>query len=246
MSDESGLEARLSAVKARRGYLLPHHGLMALTSPRLLDAYDQAYAALALDQRLLSVHDRECVWLAILIATDEAAATHHVPKLLAAGGTLATVEAVLGLTAWAAGGPGYLFVARWWAPHLDGFDLTRAYGDALARVSAGIEPRIAAMCAAATHAARGDFELLRQAIPLAYRLNVPEAELAEALSLVMFPGSVPYFVETARVWLELIREGAVQPGPAFAAWARLQGQGGYDEASGKASGKAWPERDNGQ
>jgi hypothetical protein len=58
-------------------------------------------------------------------------------------------------------------------------------------------------------------------------------ELAEALSLVMFPGSVPRFVEAAGVWLELIRAGRISPSSAFAAWARLEGQGGFDEASAR-------------
>ena len=234
--DDRELELRLQAVKAKRGYLLPHHGLMALTSQRLLDAYDGAYTALALDQRVLSVHDREFVWLAILIATDERAATHHIPKFLGAGGTVAGAEDALRVTAWASGAPGYLFVGEWWTPHLPGFDLSRAYAAAFRAVTAGADLRLAVMAAAAVHAARGDFALLRQAIPLAYALEVPELDLAEALSLVMFPGSVPYFVEAAGIWLDLIREGAVRPSPAFAAWARLQGQGGYDEAAG-ADGK---------
>lgn len=234
-SDDRGLEERLQAVKAKRGYLLPHHGLMALTSQRLLDAYDAAYAALALEPRVLSVHDREFVWLAILIATDERAATHHVPKFLAAGGSVAEVEASLRVTAWAMGGPGYLFAGEWWTRHLPSFDMGRAYASALGAVVGRDSLRLGLMAAAAVHAARGDFALLRLAIPLAYEAGVPELDLAEALSLVMFPGSVPYFVEAAGVWLELIREGRVKPSPAFAAWARLQGQGGYDEAASRGS-----------
>ena len=233
--DDRGLAERLQAVKAKRGYLLPHHGLMALTSQKLLDAYDAAYAALALDERVLSVHDREFVWLAILVATDERAATHHVPKFLAAGGTVAAVETVLRVTAWAMGGPGYLFAGEWWTRHLPGFDRERAYAGGLRKVVSDDPLRLGIMAAAAVHAARGDFALLRLAIPLAYEAEVPELDLAEALSLVMFPGSVPYFVEAAGVWLELIREGRVRPSPAFAAWARMQGQGGYDEAAGKGA-----------
>ena len=92
------------------------------------------------------------------------------------------------------------------------------------------------MCACAVHAARADFRLLRLAIIGAYRARVAEADLAEALSIVMFPGSVPHFVEAARVWMEVIREGLVTPSAAFAAWAGLDGQGGFDEASGKVRG----------
>lgn len=224
--------AKLAALKAKRGYLLPHHGLLAVTSDRLLEAYDAAYTALALDMRVLSVHDREFVWLAILIATDEALATHHIPKFRNAGGSDAEIAAILRLTAWAMGGRAYGFVDRHWLEHLPGLDLDAAYRDAVIRLAEGCELRLALMAVAAVHAACGDFDLLKKAIPLAYDRQVPEPELAEAVSLVMFPGSVPYFVEAARVWLDLIRAGTVTPSPAFAAWARLDGQGGYDEASG--------------
>jgi hypothetical protein len=49
----AALEARLAAVKAKRGYLLPHHGLLALAFPRLLEGYDAAYTAMALEQTRL-------------------------------------------------------------------------------------------------------------------------------------------------------------------------------------------------
>lgn len=225
MSTSDDIEARLRAVREKRGYLLPHHGLLAITSPRMLDAYDHAYTELALAPRVLDAHDREFVWLAILIATDEALATHHIAKFLAAGGTIAEVEAVLRLTAWAMGGRAYGFVGEHWLPHLPGLDLDAAYANAMP--GAG---RLAIMAAAAVHACLADWAQLRRSIRLAYAQVVPEVELAEALSLVMFPGSVPRFVEAARVWLELIREGVVAPGPDFAAWAALQGQGGFDEA----------------
>ncbi len=224
--------AKLAALKAKRGYLLPHHGLMAVTSDKLLAAYDAAYTALALDMRVLSVHDREYVWLAILIATDEALASHHIPKFRKDGGSDAEVAAILRLTAWAGGAPAYGFVDRHWLAHLPGFDIDQAYRDALTHLAAGTDLRLAIMAVGAVHAARGDFDLLKRLIRLAYDHSVPEPELAEAISLMMFPGSVPYFVEAARVWLDLIRAGEVQPSPAFAAWAALDGQGGYDEASG--------------
>jgi len=232
---EPGIDigAKLAALKAKRGYLLPHHGLLAVTSDKLLEAYDAAYTALALDMRVLTVHDREFVWLAILIATDEALATHHIPKFRNAGGTDVELAAILRLTAWAAGGRAYGFVGRHWLAHLPGFDLDGAYRNAIIGLATGCDLRLALMAVAAVHAAKGDFDQLSRAIPLAYERAVQEPELAEALSLMMFPGSVPYFVEAARVWLELIRADKVKASPAFVAWARQDGQGGYDEASGQ-------------
>lgn len=232
MDQHHELEARLQAVRARRGYLLPHHGLLAITSEGLLRAYDAAYTALALDARVLSVHDRETVWLAILIATDEALATHHLPKFRDGGGTDEEIAAILRLTSWAIGVRAYRFVASAWSPHLPGISVAGAYRESFERLVAPLSPRLGWMAVAAVHACRGDVDWLAEAIVAAYDGAVPEVELAEALSLVMFPGSVPCFVEAARVWLGLIRAGRVAPSPAFAAWAALDGQGGFDQAAG--------------
>ena len=220
--DAKELQRRLASLKAKRGYLLPHHGLLAVTSERLLAAYDEAYTALALEMKTLSVRDRELVWLAVLIATDEAAATHHIPKFLDGGGTAPEVEAVLRLTALLKGATAYEFVQAHWA--------------GVEAAAAPLSPRDAWLCACSVHAALGRFSWLRHALVAAYGCGVAEADLAEALSIMMFPGSVPHFVEAARTWLDLIRSGAVTPSPAFAAWAALPGQGGYDEVVGSGPG----------
>lgn len=44
---------RLDEVRAKRGYLLPHHGLLAIAAPRLLAGYDAAYTALTLEPRTM-------------------------------------------------------------------------------------------------------------------------------------------------------------------------------------------------
>jgi alkylhydroperoxidase/carboxymuconolactone decarboxylase family protein YurZ len=232
-AEDREIEARLQAVKAARGYLLPHHGLLAITSEAMLAAYDRAYRALALDPRVLSVRDREFVWLAVLIATDEGLATHHLPRFKEGGGTNAEILVAVRLAAWAGGADAYEFVERWWTPHLPGLDVDAAYRETLRTLADGAPLRLALLAVASVHAACNAPTLLKRAIRLAYAERVPEPELAEALSIVMFPGSVPYFVEAARAWLDLIRAGEVEPSPAFAAWARLEGQGGYDETRGK-------------
>ena len=116
------LERELEQVRAKRGYLLPHHGLMALTSPKLLAGYDAAYSAMALDDRILSHHDREFVWLAVLAAVDESLATHHIAKLREAGGTDDTIAASFAACAWALGGQAHDFAARDWARQLAPWD----------------------------------------------------------------------------------------------------------------------------
>jgi alkylhydroperoxidase/carboxymuconolactone decarboxylase family protein YurZ len=229
------LPEKLEKLRQKRGYLLPHHGLLAITSPGLLDAYDATYTALALDDRVLSRHDREFVWLAILIATGESIATHHIAKFRQAGGTDAEIGSILSLTALALGFEAFRFVEQHWLHHLPAIDPRRSYLSAVQRSAGDVAPRLVHLAAAAVHTCRAAWDALRLQIVAAYDAGVPEAELAEALSLCMFPGSVPHFVEAARVWRELVTAGQVQASPPFRAWAALSGQGGYDEGAGAAS-----------
>ncbi|WP_439579657.1 carboxymuconolactone decarboxylase family protein [Elioraea sp.] len=229
-SDDRMLAARLQAVKDKRGYLLAHHGLLAAISEEMLARYDALYTALALDRKVLDERAREFVWLCVLIATDEAIASHHIAKFRQGGGTAEEIAAAIRLTAWAVGARAYAFIADHWAQHLPDVVIAERYRTDLTINAGAVPPRIAIPAVAAVHAARGDHALLARAITFAYAIDVPEPELAEALTIMMFPGSVPRFVEAAKVWLDLIRAGTVRPSSAFAAWARLQGQGGFDEA----------------
>lgn len=232
IENEDELKRLLSDVRKKRGYLLPHHGLLALTSPDMLAAYDRAYTALALDPRVLNVHDREFVWLAILIATDEALATHHIAKFRGGGGTDAEIEAILALSAVALGVRAYRFVGTHWQAHLPAIDVKRGYLAATDAVSAKADRRLVRMALAAIHACAGAWDALRWEIAAAYDARVPEMDLAEAISLVMFPGSVPRFVEAAGVWRDMIAKGEVEASKPFRIWAGMSGQDGYDEVSG--------------
>jgi hypothetical protein len=84
----------LEAVRDKRGYLLPHHGLLALSAPNLLQHYDQLYSSLTLTERYLDRHDHEFVWLGVLMSTQEALGTHHVQRFLNAGGTADAVAII--------------------------------------------------------------------------------------------------------------------------------------------------------
>ncbi|PWS37536.1 hypothetical protein DFH01_11965 [Falsiroseomonas bella] len=233
MSDETAaeLEARLAAVRAKRGYLLPHHGLMALAFPKLLEGYDAAYTALALDDRVLSHHDREFVWLAVLSATDERVATHHIQKFRDAGGTDAGIGAAFAAAALAIGAEAFDFAARDWARQLAPFDPGAAYLAALRRVAPDAPMRLVHLAGLAVQVCRARWRPFGWHLEAAYADAVPEEEMAEAISLAMFPGSVPYFVEACAEWRRLIQEGRLPASPRFQAWARMTGQGGHDEAS---------------
>ena len=226
MSDD-GLRTLLAGLKAKRGYLLPHHGLMAVTAPNLLAAYDAAYTAMALDDRVLSHHDREFVWLGVLIATSEEIATHHLEKLRKAGGTDAEVRSCMALSATVCGFRAYRFVDAHWTQHLPGIDPKAEWGRAMLRAGEGAEERLLHMTACAIQVCNGDWTGLRWQLAQAYAAGIDEVELAEAISLTMFPASVPNFVTAAQVWMTMIREGELQASEPFRDWAMMSGQGGH-------------------
>ena len=66
--DVQELERHLDDVRRKRGYLLPHHGLMATALPGMLEDYDRLYTSLALTPRHLDRLEHEAVWLVVLIA----------------------------------------------------------------------------------------------------------------------------------------------------------------------------------
>lgn len=235
-SGVDGLVARLATLRAERGYLLPHHGLLAALAPDVLDAYGALYRALTLGKRHLDEFTKEFVWLAILAATDEAAATHHVAKFRAAGGTDAQISIAVRLAAWVRGEGAIAFAETVWAPHMPGWDWQQARAAVRAALIAGgdIPPELALLAEIATRTCLDQWKQLAEAIVEAIVAGESEDRVAEALMLTIFPAGVPRFVEAAGVWLELIRMNRIKASPRLRAWADLAGQGGHDEASGKA------------
>ena len=170
----------------------------------------------------------------ILVSTGEAIATHHLDRLKKSGGGVADVEATLALAAWADGASRFAFVEAHWAPHLGGFEKAAAYRkglDALLAVHR-VDRAMAEIGMAAAHQCHRRWTWVREHIKGAYEAGASELAIAEGLSLAMFPGGVPNFVDACDHWRQLISEGAVKASEPFQAWARMTGQGGFDEASG--------------
>ena len=202
------VETALDALRAKRGYLLPHHGLLAVSAPALLEAYDATYTAMTLTRRVMTDYEKEIVWLIILVSTGEAIATHHIDRLYKSGGCSADVEAALALAAWSEGAEHHAFVAAHWGPHLKDFDAVAAYRNGLETL------------------------LTREHITGAYTAGADEGALAEGQSLALFPGGVPNFVDACDEWRKMIAAGEVEASAPYLAWARMTGQGGFDEAAG--------------
>jgi alkylhydroperoxidase/carboxymuconolactone decarboxylase family protein YurZ len=220
MPDAAEVDRRLAEVRAKRGYLLPHHGLLAIAAPELLAGYDAAYTALTLTPRSMDERSKEFVWLAVLVSTDEALATHHIAKFRDGGGTDAEIELAVRLAAFAEGAHCFAFAAEKWGHHLPAYNREAAYRAALDAAQAGstIPRGLVEVTLAAVHTTRRAWWELAVHIRGAYAEGVPELELAEGISYAMFPGSIPNFVDACGVWQGMIERNEVPASDSFRLW----------------------------
>jgi alkylhydroperoxidase/carboxymuconolactone decarboxylase family protein YurZ len=230
--DVQELERHLDDVRRKRGYLLPHHGLMATALPGMLEDYDRLYSSIALTPRHLERIDHEVVWLVVLITVNESLGTHHLARYREAGGDEASLRDIVSLAGFCRGASAWCFVADSWATHLPDLSARDGYEAALLASAGGVAPRVAHLAVLAAHACAADWRLFDWQLEAAYAAGVDERHMAEALSLVAFPGSVPNFARACGAWQAAILAGRVNASDSFQAWAELTGQGGYDEAAG--------------
>ena len=228
------VEERLKSLRAARGYLLPHHGLLAVATPDLLDAYDATYSTLTLERNHLGEQTKEFVWLTILGATRVSIGTHHIRRWRDSGGSDAKFEAALKLAAYAQGVSVFPFIQKHWSAHLPGRDTVQIYRDGINGVvgDMGIPTSWLELALASTHACLQQWWAFEIHVAGAYSAGASEGELAEALTFAMFHGGAPCFVNACDKWRRLILAGDVPATEPYRAWAEMPGQGGYDEAVG--------------
>ena len=228
------VQERLNDLRAARGYLLPHHGLLALATPDLLDSYDATYTKLTLENNHLSEQAKEFIWLTLLGATRVSIGTHHIQRWRNSGGSDAGFELALKLAAYAHGVAVFPFVQKNWSAHLPDRDTVQIYRDGINGVvgdtnipATWLELALASTCAGLQH--WWAFEIH---VTGAYSAGASEEELAEALTFTMFHCGTPCFVTACDKWRHLILAGDVPATEPYRAWAEVPGQGGYDEAAG--------------
>ena len=228
------VEERLKSLRATRGYLLPHHGLLALATPDLLDAYEVSYLKLTMENNHLAEQAKEFVWLAMLGATRVSVGTHHIRRWRDSGGSDAGLEAALKLAAYAQGVAVFPFVQDHWSAHLHGSDPIQMYRDGINGVvgDTDVPATWLELALASTHACLQHWWAFKVHVAGAYSSGASEGELAEALTFAMFHGGTPCFVNACEQWRRLILAGDVPATEPYRAWAEMPGQGGYDEAAG--------------
>ena len=217
----------LSEIRDKRGYLLPHHGLLGLTDPALLAGYDQCYSALTLTKRYLEEKEKEFIWLGILAVTEEHIATQHLNKFFDAGGTSKEVECVVQLASYARGVSSILFADKYWKKIDNKLNSIDLYFNAIKILNEkNIEDEVLINLAlVAIHTSIKQHVPLLWHIKKLYDLNSKETHIAEALSYSMFTGSIPNFIEGCSVWRNMIVKKEAIASKEFYDWAMLDQEG---------------------
>ena len=223
------ISARLEALRAARGFLLPHHGALAAALPDLHAAYDTMYAALTVTGHHLTPFEREFVWLCILAAGREPVGTHHAEAFSRTGGTAEQARVALQLTGYAGAADTLGFVERHWPQYFPYLEAGPAYADGVRRLAGDVLPEATCHLAlAAVHTLqRREWGIAATIRALYAQASPPEDKLVESLALVMWPAGVNRFVDACTVWHGLMRDGAVSPSPRYRAWADAPGAGTY-------------------
>lgn len=229
--DTSELEKKLYNLREKRGYLLPHHGLMAISAPELLEAYDSTYTNLTLKKRYLSEYQKEIVWLVILISTGESIAIHHLDRLSKCGGNKFDINNATAIAAWADGSKRFNFVDDNWGKYIENFNSIDLYRTNLNKLTHDfkLDKWLIEIALAACHQCHRRWFWVKEHIIGAYKEKANEHAIAEGLSLAMFPGGVPNFVDACEIWRKLIQGKQVKASEPFKLWAKMSNQNGYQD-----------------
>lgn len=227
------LRARLDTLRARRGFLLEHHGAMAAAMPDLHAAYLAMYTALTVTERHLPPLTKECVWLGILVTAREGVGTHHLELLREAGGTTAMARAIIAMAGFAPVLDALAFAREHWSAFLPDLEAADSYAVGLdALRGTALDAETAELVMLAVHAARGSHDGVALHLRRGYALGVAEDRMAEALSYLMWPCGVNAFLDACTTWHRLMAAGVVEPSARFRAWAETPGPGPFMPDSG--------------
>ncbi len=118
---------RLAALKAERGYLLPHHRMLAAHDAELLHKYDAFYTRLTLTPKTLSDREKEFVWITLLVAVREGHGTLHLRRVDAAGLSRDEMAITINLAGLAESRSALEFAGHFWTDWAPPADMERRW-----------------------------------------------------------------------------------------------------------------------
>ncbi len=202
----------LEQMRAKRGYLLSYHKLLGASDPPLLAAYDALYTRLTLDARVLTMKEREIVWIALIAATREKYASFHFDRAVKAGmskGAIAdSVAIAAACEAFDAMHTSQRAFDRW----LGEKQAMRRYLEMFEAARGKLPKAIAEVAAVVCHASRRDAAGMRVHLARAFAAGASREQMAEGLSYVLLHRGGPTMIDAANCWEQAAPELGI-PGP---------------------------------
>ena len=202
----------LDEMLAKRGYLLSYHRLLGASDPTLLATYDALYTRLTLDERVLTLEEREIVWIALIAATREKLARFHLDRGVKAGMTKESIADSMAIASACEAFDALHFsqgaFSEWvsqkhtLARYLKMFDAARGR----------LPKAMAEVAAVVCHAARRNAAGMRVHLPRAFEFGARREQMAEGLSYVLLHRGGPTMVEAADCWAQAATDLGI-PGP---------------------------------
>lgn len=202
----------LDKMLAKRGYLLPYHRLLGESDPGLLAAYDAMYTRLTLDERVLTLEEREVVWIALIAATREKYASFHLERGIKAGMTNDSIADAMAIAGACEAFDALHFGCQAFADWVPEAQAMQRYLTLFDTSRGNIPKVIAEVAAVVCHASRRNAPGMRVHLARAFAFGARRAQMAEGLSYVLLHRGGPTMIDAAKTWDEAAPELGI-PGP---------------------------------
>lgn len=202
----------LEILKAKRGYLLPYHRMLAAHAPELLARYDAFYEKLTLERNLLEPRWKEFVWIAILAAAREGVGSLHLDRAKAAGLTREEMETAVALSALSESFPAFRFGMEKWQGWLSPEALEDGYLALVTAAAKDVEPALVELALLVCHGTRQDERAFALHLRRFAQVGGTPAQLSEALSYLFIPLGANLLIEIVEIWLKVAQAEGL-PGP---------------------------------
>ena len=202
----------LEQMFVKRGYLLPYHRLLGESDPALLATYDELYTRLTLNERSLTLEEREIVWAALLATTREKSGAFHLDRGLKAGMTPESISDSMAIAAACEAFDALNFSHRAFPDWVSEELAMKRYATLFEASRGSVPEAIAEVAGVVCHAARRNAAGMRVHLVRAFDRGVRREQMAEGLSYVLLHRGGPTMIEAAACW-ELAATELGVPGP---------------------------------
>ena len=190
----------LEQMFAKRGYLLPYHRMLGASDPQLLATYDSLYTRLTLDERVLTLAEREIVWVALIAATREKYASFHLDRAVQAGLDNEAISDSVALASACEGFDALHFAQNAFSKWVPESRAMKRYAAVFEAARGDLPHAISEVAAVVCFAAYRNPDGMRFHLARAFAKGARREQIAEGLSYVLLHRGGPTMIDAVGCW----------------------------------------------